>query len=307
VSNQFYGERSGRVADPFGFSWTIATRIEDLSIDEMHRRLAALEGQPSGSTATFRPEGFRTVTPYIVVGDAPALIDFVGRVFAGEERLRTIGTGGGLHAEVRIGDSMVMIGGGGPDLPWRGRQMPSAFHVYVRDVDAVFARAVQAGATVIQPVADMEYGERSGGVKDTFGNFWYIATARGPHYVPEGLQTVNVYLHPHRAEPVLAFITRAFGADRIEKFASPDGIIYHARARIGDAVVEMGEAHGPFQPMPTMFYLYVPSADAAYMRAMEAGATSLFEPKEQPFGDRTGAVRDAFGNEWYLATRGVRS
>jgi PhnB protein len=67
-------------------------------------------------------------------------------------------------------------------------------------------------------------------------------------------------------------------------------------------MVELGEAHGPFQPMPTMFYLYVENTDAWYERAIEAGATSISAPTDQHYGDRVGAVRDPFGNEWYMAT-----
>lgn len=304
VAMQFYGDRSGRVADPFGYSWTIAARVEDLTVEEMHRRMAALQAHPPApAPASFTREGFRTVTPYIVAQDAPGLIDFVGRVFGGEELSRAIGSAGGVHAEVRIGDSMVMIGGGAPDLSWRGDSKPSAFHLYVPDTDTVFARAVEAGATVIHPPADMEYGERSGGVKDAWGNCWYIATSAGPRYVPEGLATVNVYLHPVRAEPVLAFLSRAFGAEQLEKYATPDGVVHHAQVRIGDSVVEMGEAHGPFQPMPTMFFVYVPSVDASFERATAAGASAMHPPGDQPYGDRTAAVKDPFGNEWYLATR----
>jgi len=150
---------------------------------------------------------------------------------------------------------------------------------------------------------DMEYGERGAGVKDAFGNVWYIATAFGEHYVPKGVQNVNIYLHPLRAEPVIAFMTRAFGATDVQKYASPDGVVHHAQLKIGDAAIEMGEANGPYQPMPTRFYLYVPDAEATYRRALDAGATSISEPADQPFGDRMGGVKDAFGNEWFIATR----
>ena len=68
--------------------------------------------------------------PYLVVHDAPALIDFVARVFGAEERSRVVGPGGGVHAEVQIGDSMLMIGGGAPEVPWRGQQWNTAFHLY---------------------------------------------------------------------------------------------------------------------------------------------------------------------------------
>ncbi len=72
---------------------------------------------------------------------------------------------------------------------------------------------------------------------------------------------------------------------------------------IGDSVVEMGESNGPYLPMPTQFYLYVPDVDASYRRALEAGAASISEPADQPYGDRTAGVNDVFGNQWYFATQ----
>lgn len=105
-----------------------------------------------------------------------------------------------------------------------------------------------------------------------------------------------------RAEPLISFLRRAFGAGDVEQYASPDGVIHHAKVRIGDSAVEMGEAHGPYQPMPTTFYLYVPDVDATYRRALEAGATSISEPADHPYGDRNAGVKDAFGNQWYIAS-----
>ena len=78
--------------------------------------------------------------------------------------------------------------------------------------------------------------------------------------------------------------------------------MHHAKIRVGTSVVEMGESHGKYPPMPTMFYLYVPDCDAVYHRALAAGATSISEPADQPYGDRSSAVKDAFGNQWYIAT-----
>jgi PhnB protein len=304
VSDQFYGDRSGTVADPFGYTWTIATRKEILSVDEMHRRMAAMEAQRQPrESSTFIPKGFRTVTPYLVVEDAPGLIEFTRRVFDAELRHQSSGSGGGIHAEVRIGDSMLMIGGGVEGRPLGRPGNPTALHVYVEDTDAVYQRALDAGASSIGEPVDQQYGERSAGVRDAGGNVWYIATAKGEHYIPAGLHTVNVYLHPLRAEPLIAFMQRAFGASGVEKYASPEGVVHHARVTIGDSVIEMGEAHGPYQPMPTMFYLYVPDADATYRRALQAGAVSTSEPADQPYGDRTASVKDSFGNLWYLATQ----
>jgi len=149
---------------------------------------------------------------------------------------------------------------------------------------------------------DHDYGERGASVKDVFGNYWYIATHKGESYVPKQLHNVNVYLHPLRAEPLIHFLKRAFGAEELARYASPDGVIHHAEVRVGSSVVEMGEAHGVYQPMASMFFLYVSDADAVYAQALAAGATSLQVPADQPYGERVGAVNDPFGNQWWIAT-----
>ena len=105
-----------------------------------------------------------------------------------------------------------------------------------------------------------------------------------------------------RAEPVISFLKRAFNAQEVAKYASPDGVVHHAVIRVGDSVIEMGESHGKYERMPAMFYLYVPNVDDAYRQAIAAGATSLHEPADQFYGDRSSAVTDAFGNTWYIAT-----
>lgn len=248
------------------------------------------------------PPGYRTVTPYIVAQDAGALIDFVREVFGGEQTFRSIGGAGGVHAEVRVEDCMLMIGGGGEGLAWRGESKPGAFHIYVRDCDAVYERALEAGATSINPPQDQPYGERSGGVVDGAGNYWYIATYSGGDYVRPDATAIMPYLHPVKADPVLAFLQQAFGATQLGRFASPDGVVHHAIAKIGTSYIEMGEAHGKYQPMHSMFYLYVPDCDALYQQAVTAGATTIYPPTDHDYGDRGCGVKDAFGNEWYIAT-----
>jgi PhnB protein len=118
-------------------------------------------------------EGFHTVTPYLIVQEAAQLIDFVKQAFGATELFRGTGSAGGIHAEVRIGDSMVMIGGGGA---WRGEPMPATLYLYMDDVDTVYKHALEAGATSIMEPADQPYGDRLAGVKDAFGNVWYIST-----------------------------------------------------------------------------------------------------------------------------------
>jgi PhnB protein len=248
------------------------------------------------------PKGFRTLTPYPVVQDAPGLIDFVKQTFAAEETFRTVGSAGGIHCEVRIGDSMMMIGGGGPGLSWRGEARPMAFHVYVRDTDATYRSALQGGAVSLQEPADQPWGERTANVRDPFGNHWYIATFQGENYFSEGAPTVQPYLHPLRGEPLIDFLKRSFDARELDRATSPEGAVLHTTLKIGDSALEMTDADGPYQPMASMFYLYVADVDAVYRRALEAGATSISEPVDQSYGDRSAGVKDAFGNQWYIAT-----
>jgi PhnB protein len=309
AQDQFYGHRDALLQDPFGYSWGVYTVKEEMSAEEMHRRMKGMTRGPEGGHVPragkgvdpVRP-GFRMVTPYLVAEDGNALLDFARDVFSAEEMLRVNTPIGGVHGELRIGDSIVMMGGGTPGHKFPATLQPNALHCYVKDADAVTKKALAAGATLINDLQDQEYGERSASVKDAAGNLWYIATAKGESYVPKGLHNVNPYLHPLRAEPLISFLKRAFGAEEVAKYASPDGVIHHAVIRVGDSVVEMGEAHGKYQPMPAMFYLYVPNMDVVYRQALAAGATSFQEPTDQPYGDRNAGVKDAFGNKWYIAT-----
>ena len=121
---------------------------------------------------------------------------------------------------------MLMIGGG-PGVAWKGESVLGAFHVYVRDCDAAYERALQAGAKSLQTPADQEYGERSASVVDAAGNHWYIATYKDTGYKSEGAPTIQPYLHPLRAEPVVQFLKRAFGAEELGRYTSPDGVVHH--------------------------------------------------------------------------------
>jgi uncharacterized glyoxalase superfamily protein PhnB len=120
-----------------------------------------------------KPDGYHTVTPYLVVDGAARLIDFLEEVFDAEQMERLDAPGGRIgHAEVRIGDSRVMMG----DSHGEHAPMQMMLYVYVEDVDASFQRAIAAGGVSMQAPADQFYGDRSGGVKDPFGNVWWIAT-----------------------------------------------------------------------------------------------------------------------------------
>lgn len=247
-------------------------------------------------TKKVKREGFHTVTPYLIVQPAVELVEFVKQAFGAVESFRATGSAGGLHCEVTIGDSTVMIGGG-PGFDAR----PAAIHLYVTDVDEVYARAVAAGATSLAEPSDQDYGERVAGVRDIGGNEWYIARPFDQTPVPN-LHNVTVYFHPIGAPKFIDFLQQAFGAEVIERHQSETGHVYHSKVRLGDSIVELGEAHDQWQPMPSAIYMYVEDVDAVYQQALRAGATSALEPTDQPYGDRNAWVNDEFGNVWYLST-----
>jgi PhnB protein len=281
----------------------IAADLRDLPREDFRASLKVeLERSTTMATPAVNriPEGYRTITPYLTVREAPQLLEFLGQAFGAELLFKGTGSAGGMHAEVKIGDSKVMVGGGGA---YPGPWFPTSIHLKVDDVDTVYARALQAGATTIHAPADFEYGERGAGITDLSGNHWYLATPKGEtHFLPE-MGTVTPYLHPRGAGKLIDFLEGAFGAEEIARHEEPEGMVVHAKVRIGNSILEMGEAHGQYQPMPSVFYMYVNNVDAAYERAIKAGAKSLSAPADQPYGDRNAGVEDPFGNQWYLATR----
>jgi uncharacterized glyoxalase superfamily protein PhnB len=128
------------------------------------------------------PEGYHSITPYLVVNDAAAAIDFYKRAFEAKETYRHLGPDGKsiINAELKIGDSMVLLS---DEFPHGECRSPKSIggsavtlHIYTEDMDNVFNRAVNAGATIVMPVMDMFWGDRYGQLKDPFGHIWSIAT-----------------------------------------------------------------------------------------------------------------------------------
>ncbi|HSF32548.1 MAG TPA: VOC family protein [Candidatus Tectomicrobia bacterium] len=119
------------------------------------------------------PEGYHTVTPYLIVQGVPKLLDFLKQAFDAREIMRLPRQDGAImHAEVRIGDSAVMMG----EAMGEHTPQPSCLYLYVEDADATYKRALQAGATSTMEPADQFYGDRHAGVVDPAGNQWWIAT-----------------------------------------------------------------------------------------------------------------------------------
>jgi PhnB protein len=127
------------------------------------------------------PDGYHNVTPYLIVNDAAAAIEFYKKAFGATELMRMPKPNGKIgHAEIRIGDSPIMLADEAAEMGARSPRTfggsPVSIFLYVDDVDTTFARAVDGGAKVQRPLADQFYGDRTGGVEDPFGHVWYIAT-----------------------------------------------------------------------------------------------------------------------------------
>ena len=127
------------------------------------------------------PAGYHTVTPYLIVNGVARAIDFYKQAFGATEVVRIAGPGGKIgHAEIKIGDSRIMLADEFPEMDARGPQTiggtPVGLMLYFEDADAVTARAISAGAKVLRPVQDQFYGDRSGTIADPFGHKWTIAT-----------------------------------------------------------------------------------------------------------------------------------
>jgi len=120
--------------------------------------------------------------------------------------------------------------------------------------------------------------------------------------VPDGYHTVTPYLVVPDVRAQLEFLSKAFGGVLSEQIDEQGGDIRHAEITIGDSVIMIGMARDGTAPSSSMFYLYVDDCDAYYQRALDAGATSVMPPEKQFYGDRSGGVRDAFGNQWWVAT-----
>jgi len=120
--------------------------------------------------------------------------------------------------------------------------------------------------------------------------------------IPDGYRTVTPFLNVKGLGKLIDFLKQAFGAEEIMRMPGPDGAVVHAEVNIGNSRLMLGEIMQANTPSSSYFYLYVSDADAAYKRALGAGAKSVSEPTDQFWGDRMGTVTDPFGNNWSVAT-----
>jgi uncharacterized glyoxalase superfamily protein PhnB len=142
-------------------------------VSDVARRRAGGRTAKANSAVKPIPDGYHTVTPYLIVRGVPRLLDFLQQAFGATELIRAPRPDGSImHAEVAIGDSRVMMGEASASSP----PMPGCVHLYVVDTDALYHLALQAGATSLREPSDQFYGDRMAGVQDPVGNHWWIAT-----------------------------------------------------------------------------------------------------------------------------------
>ncbi len=123
-------------------------------------------------------------------------------------------------------------------------------------------------------------------------------------HIPPGFQAVTPFITVEDPGRLVDFAKAAFGAEELreQRGTTDDGKTMHAAFRIEGCIIEAGRASGQWKAMPTALHLYFRDADSAYARALKAGGVSLHEVREMDYGERAAAVRDPFGNHWYIAT-----
>src|SRR5579862_8619514 len=219
---QPYGDYEGSVADPSGNEWYITTR-------------RVSEHSPADQPAIVSGAKAR---------NAAQLITFFKDAFGADDSIRHDGPGGTVvHARLKFGDSYFAIG----DERGKYRAKPGTFRVFVPNVDEIYAQAIRAGATSIEPPADKPYGERNAAVNDPEGNRWFIAThldyaakqSQKVSFIPKGFRTVTPYVMVHHAEEFVNFMQRALDAKVQFRVDTPDGKIMHSQILVGKSIIEV--------------------------------------------------------------------
>jgi PhnB protein len=246
------------------------------------------------------PEGFRSLTQYLILDNAAGFLKFIEQAFGATERfLMRDGDGIIRHAEAQLGESAIEFA----ESSGQWKAMPAGLHYYVKNSDEVYAQALKAGGTSLYEPANRDYGDREAGVRDPSGNLWFLSThTAGKSYKPEILQDLNTYFSVKDSARFLDFLGRAFGAETVENHAAKDGSVMHAKVRIGDTVCELSEGRAPWGPRAVSHHLYVENCDDVFTRGLANGCKELQPMADQFYGDRSGSLLDAWGNHWYIAS-----
>ena len=281
-----YGERNSAVYDPAGNRWFIATHLDYAAKQSAH--------------VSYIPKGFRTITPYLMVHHAEEFVDFMQRGLDAKVQLR-VNTPDGkiMHSQILVGKSIIEVAEFNPAF---APATPITMVYVVDDADATYKRAIEAGVTSSWEPRTEPYGDRDAGVRDVAGNVWCFSTRRTAPHHPADETDVTPFVNIRGAAKYISFLEAAFEAKVHVRHDEPTGTIAHALVKVGDAYLGLSDGHGEWQPRPASFHIYVPDCDAAYERAIEAGATGDSKPADQPYGDRSAGVTDPAGNRWFIAT-----
>lgn len=267
------------------------------------------------------PPGHRTITPHLWVRNANRALTFMQKGFdAKTVHQLTRPDGAILYLEVKIGGSMLLVRRAADDA----LSMPAMLYLDAADTDAAYQRGIAAGATSILEPTALYDGYRHAGLRDGEGNLWWIATrleqldkATAAYFhspalfkeaamplssVRPGFHTITPYLVVSDVARLARFLQATFAAEEARRIAKPDGTPTYLEMKIGDSMLMIAEAAADWPPMPATVYLYVEDTDAAFQRAIAAGATGLMPPTDMYYGDRNAGVRDSSGNLWWIAT-----
>jgi len=253
-------------------------------------------------TADIRPNIF----PALRCNDARAAIDWLIRAFGFEKDVEYAAPDGSIaHAQLHLGAGVVGLGSAHDtpaEQPWS--KVRQGIYVRVDDVDAHHDRARDAGADIVMPLKDKDYGSREYSVRDPGGHLWGFGTydMAGQH---AGEPNIFVGLHYQDARAAQAWLTRAFGFEKMLEVPGPDGNVMHAEMRLGAGVImlETGSRDTAAWGQNTQgLWVHVSDPDAHFARAKKAGAKIIQEPKTTHYGARDYYAHDLEGFLWGFST-----
>jgi PhnB protein len=200
-------------------------------------------------------------------------------------------------------------GAGGAGKKLRDGQSPepggwNRLQISVPDLTSFYDQLRKKGVKFKSDIIEGQ-GGRQALVEDPSGNLIELFEAKQQSAVkpvPAGYHTVTPFLIAEEADKLIEFITRAFDGKLTYMMKSDDGLVRHATVSVGDSMIMVSSGTAQFKPMPAMLHLYVPDVDSMYKNAVAAGGTSLQEPANQFYGDRSGGIQDRWNNQWWIAT-----
>lgn len=243
-----------------------------------------------------------------IVDDVDEAIDFYTKLLGFRVHMHPAPGFAALeNQEFRILLNQPGAGGAGSEMPDGKLPEPGGWNriqITVNDLDAFHTDLKKKGAAFRNEIVEGK-GGRQVLLQDPSGNLIELfepAGERSVQPIPEGYHTVTPFLLTNNATDLIEFIKKAFDGEIDYMMKSDDGKVRHSTVRIGDSLVMISDGTDQYESRPGMLHLYVEDVDAVYEQAIRAGATSLREPADQFYGDRSAGVEDDWGNQWWLAT-----